>query len=248
MIIAQVESTKRYIGCLDTGRELVESLKAICAEKGIDCAHISGYGYLEDPVIQQYSRVEKAYQAPKKAAGLFVSPDVHGSISLGTDDCPDVLLFFSGGAAERGRSKSVTGRVVSATVRQFEFFIDTVDNVLLKRLKCADTGLDLWLQMLPAGFKAGPTQIRGESATVQEEPDQDEEDFGEDDLQIEEGDWLSHPRLGMCYVLTFDGEDRIKVRLGSGRIAELLMSMFKLSLEGVQEGGRVFKVEVRKRR
>ena len=49
-------------------------------------------------------------------------------------------------------------------------------------------------------------------------------------------------------MVQFDGEDRIKVKLQSGRIAELMMTMFRLSLDGVREGGKVYKVTVRKRR
>ena len=125
------------------------------------------------------------------------------------------------------------------------FCIQTVENVVLHRLKDKSSGLGLWLQMLPAGIAATPPpMVEDEEVEDLEE----EEDFNEDELQIEDGDWLSHPRLGMCHVMSFDGEDRIKVRLQSGRIAELMMSMFRLTLEGVKDEGKVFKVEVRKRR
>jgi len=248
MIFAQVESSRSFVGCLDVQCELLASMKAICDEKGIDSAHITGYGYLEDPVIQKYSRAEAGYIAPQKQDGMYVVPLIHGSVSVGEDDKPEVLLFVQGAASERGRTKTIAGRLVSATVRQFEFFIQTVDNVILNRLTDKQTGLHLWLQMLPVGMKCEPTMAQTAAGAPALSGPSEEEDFGDDDLQIEEGDWLNHPRLGMCYVMTFDGEDRIKVRLKSGRIAELLMAMFKLTLEGVREGGKVFKVEVRKRR
>jgi len=245
MIFAKADPTSTYVGCLDRGTEVVASLQALCTEKGVGTAYISGYGYLEKPVTQAFSRNEKAYIAPKEHEGLFVVPSVQGSISLGEKGKPEIILFFHGAASGRGRSKTVTGRLMSADVVQFEFCIQTVENVVLHRLKDKSSGLGLWLQMLPAGIAATPPpMVEDEEVEDLEE----EEDFNEDELQIEDGDWLSHPRLGMCHVMSFDGEDRIKVRLQSGRIAELMMSMFRLTLEGVKDEGKVFKVEVRKRR
>ena len=61
------------------------------------------------------------------------------------------------------------------------------------------------------------------------------------------GDWLNHPRLGMCCVVLSDGEERVKCRLSSGRVAELMLSLFRLKAAGVKEGGRIYDVEVRKK-
>jgi predicted DNA-binding protein with PD1-like motif len=246
MIFAKADPTSTYIGCLDRGTDVVASLEALCADKGVGTAFISGYGYLENPVTQAFSQAEKGYIASQEHGGLFVAPSIQGSISMGEGGKPKVILFFQGAASGRGRSKTVTGRLLSADVVQFEFCIHTVENVVLHRMKDKSTGLGLWLQMLPAGISV-PASL---TLDGNDEPDEveEEEDFNEDELQIEDGDWLSHPRLGMCYVMTFDGEDRLKVRLQSGRIAELMMSMFRLSLEGIKDGGKVFKVEVRKKR
>lgn len=247
MIFAKADPTNTYIGCLDRGMDVVASLEALCTDKGVATAFISGYGYLENPVTQAFSRAEKGHIASQEHEGLFVTPSVQGSISMGEGGKPKVILFFQGVASGRGRSKAVAGRLLSADVVQFEFCIHTVENVVLHRMKDKSTGLGLWLQMLPAGI-AVPASLTLDGGLEPEELEPEEEDFNEDELQIEDGDWLSHPRLGMCHVMTFDGEDRLKVRLQSGRIAELMMSMFRLSLEGIKDGGKVFRVEVRKRR
>jgi len=245
MILAQVEASRSYVGCLDPGSQVVASLKALCKEKGIECAVISGYGYLEDPVLQKYLRSERGYSAPVKEEGMFVSPFVHGSLSLGEDGTSELLLFMDGTISERGRSRTVAGRLLEAVVRQFEFHMMTVDNVILHRMKDKPSGLALWLQMLPSGL--GVKLPTPSEATQEIEFQPLDEDVLEEDVMLVSGDWLNHPRLGMCQVISYDGEDRIKVKLQSGRIAELLMSMFILTLEGVREGGRVFRVEVRKK-
>jgi hypothetical protein len=147
--------------------------------------------------------------------------------------------------------KTIAGQIASATVRQFEFLIQTVDNLLLKRVREPRTGLELWLQALPTGLTGSPPPTAIERGGFQEElirQREEEVELGEEEPSLRPGDWLDHPRLGQCYVISYDGAERIKVKLQSGRIAELLMSMFRLSLAGVREGGRVYAVEMRKKK
>jgi predicted DNA-binding protein with PD1-like motif len=247
MIFAQIQPGRSFIGCLDLQCELVTSIAAVCKDKSIDCAFVSGYGYLEDPVFVRYSRGEKGYTAPAVDEGVFVC-QVLGSVSAGEDDRPNVTLFLNGAVSERGRSRSVSGQIVEARVRQFEFLLTTVDNVVLKRLKEKQTGMHLWLQMLPAGFGGGVVDAPQLSAAMAGALASERDDSIDDEPNLKEGDWLNHPRLGMCRVLLYDGEERIKVRLASGRIAELMMSLFHLTSEGVRDGSRVYAVEVRKRK
>lgn len=246
MILARVEATRSFVGSLDAGSELVASLAALCKEKGVDCALISGYGYVENPHLQGYSRADKGLSEPQEHDGAFVIPMVNGSISVNDQNVPEVVLFVQGAASGRSRSKTIAGQLAAADVIQFEFFIQTVDNVVLHRIKERSSGLHLWLQMLPAGIGGRP--VLEDIDLGEDEVDEEDDEFIDEELEINAGDWLNHPRLGMCHVVHFDGEDRIKVKLQSGRIAELMMTMFKLSLDGVREGGKVYKVTVRKRR
>lgn len=253
MIFAEVHGSRTFVGCLDHGSEVIASLLALCKDKGIDCGYISGYGYVEDPKIRQFSRSEKKYLPGRKQEGLFVTSSLQGSISTGDKDKPTLQLFCQLAASGRGRTKAVAGQLVSASVLQVEFVIHTVDNVELLRLNEKETGLDVWLQLLPAGVGSdyaapGPRSRQQLFRGPQPSRSEEEDDYNDDDINIRGGDWLDHPRLGMCYVMTYDGEDRIKVRLQSGRIAELLVSMFRLSLGGVKEGGKIYKVEMRKRK
>ena len=248
MIIAQVLESRSFIGCLDAGCDLTGSLLALGKDKGIDTAFVTGYGYVTDPVLSMYSLSEGRYMEPRKQPGTYLFSSVSGSLSPGEDGEPELQIFGTGAASGRGRTRSVAGRFVSGTVVQFEFFLRSVDNVVLKRLVNEETGLHLWLQLLPVGAEATrsvPTVASVRKPLIRSSRLDDEE--MDEDLSFNEGDWLDHPRLGMCRILLHDGEDRIKVRLGSGRIAELLVPMFKLSLSGVKDGGKVYKVEMRKR-
>jgi len=251
MIFAQLHGSRTFIGCVDFKSELVASIKALCAEKGIECGYVTGYGYLENPALYLYSRSEKKYLAAQPNEGLFLSSSVSGAVSLGDDGKLDVQLFCQASASDKGRVKTIAGQIASATVRQFEFVIVAVDNLLLKRAREPHTGLQLWLQALPTGLTGSPPPAGMEKGTFQDElirQREEEVELGEEEPVLKSGDWLDHPRLGPCYVISYDGAERIKVKLQSGRIAELLMSMFRLSLAGVREGGHIYAVEMRKRR
>ncbi|MBM4371384.1 MAG: hypothetical protein FJ098_06995, partial [Deltaproteobacteria bacterium] len=69
-----------------------------------------------------------------------------------------------------------------------------------------------------------------------------------DDIDLERGDWLDHPRLGQCQVLARDNDERVPVKLPSGRVAELHLGLFKLFRVGRKQGGTVYKVEVRRKK
>ncbi len=249
MIIAQVQGSRTFIGCLDLGSELVRSLKAVLEDRGIETAFITGYGYLEDPGIFLYSRAEKDYGLAKKHEGMWVAAAIQGSLSKGENDKPDLTLFVEATQTEGGRTKTVAGQLATATVRQFEFLVTTVDNVALKRSRERTGNIQQWLMMFPAGASADAVAMRDE--TTQQFPatweDSDQGLSPEEEVLLHPGDWLNHPRLGMCCVVLSDGEERVKCRLSSGRVAELMLSLFRLKAAGVREGGRVYDVEVRKK-
>jgi len=248
MIIAQVQGSRTFIGCLDLGSELVRSLKAVLDDRGIETAFITGYGYLEDPAVFLYSRAEKDYGLAKKHEGMWVTAGLQGSLSRGEKDKPELVLFMEATQTEAGRTKTIAGQLASATVRQFEFLVQTVDNVALKRSKERTGNIQQWLMMFPAGATADSQAFRDET-TQQFDPtwQEDEPVVAEEEVTLLPGDWLNHPRLGMCCVVLSDGEERVKCRLASGRVAELMLSLFRLKGAGVKDGGRVYDVEVRKK-
>ena len=249
MIIAQVQPSRTFIGCLDLGSELVRSLKAVLDDRGVETAFITGYGYLEDPNLFLYSRADKDYSLAKKQEGMWVVAALQGSISKGENDKPQLTLFMQGTRTEAGRTTTVAGQVASATVRQFEFLVTTVDNVSLRRAKERTGNVLQWLMMYPAGANADiAIPVRDETTQQFDSSFEEDERSGSDeDVVLHPGDWLNHPRLGMCCVVLSDGEERVKCRLASGRVAELMLSLFKLRGAGVKDGGRVYDVEVRKK-
>ena len=55
------------------------------------------------------------------------------------------------------------GQLASATVRQFEFWVNTVDNVALKRSRERTGNIMQWLMMFPAGAAADAQPMRDET-------------------------------------------------------------------------------------
>ncbi len=250
MIIAQTDKGAGLMGCLDVGSDLVASMRSICVNKNVHCGFISAYGYLQDPRLTIYSRAQKNWSNPQQHEGMYVTASLQGSVSLGEDDQPDVTLFCHLTPSGMPRAKAVAGCLYEAKVLFIEFLITPVEGVTFRRITDESTGLQPWLQMLPAGthYATPPSttslpSLDGVASllrSVREEQDEDE-----DEIVLESGDWLNHPRFGMCRVERFDGDERVKVKLASGRVAELLVSMFRLSLGGVRDGARVIEATMR---
>jgi len=135
-------------------------------------------------------------------------------------------------------------------VIQFEFLIEVFDSISLRRMHDPDTGLDLWLQAMPAGTEADDELV---AAPARREPEtggrrSEVEEIELDEIELERGDWLDHPRLGQCQVLARDNDERVPVKLPSGRVAELHLGLFKMFRAGRKQGGSVYKVEVRRKK
>ena len=69
------------------------------------------------------------------------------------------------------------------------------------------------------------------------------------DIEINEGDWLDHPTLGTCRVLTTDEDEHVSIELESGRRVELHLGLIQLTPAGTHDkGGRRFAVSIARRR
>jgi len=251
MIFTEVGGSRRMIGSLDRELEVIGSLKDACRQNGVHCGHLRAVGYLRDPTLRRYSRSQGGYLAPEVHEGVYLLAGCEGFISLGEGEEVDLLLHTVVAASGVGRNKLVAGQLVGGEVIEFEFLLEVFDNLLLRRMRDTASGLDLWLQAMPVGAAPEvplpaepPTPAEIEAMTRRGEP----QEIELDDIDLERGDWLDHPRLGQCQVLARDNDERVPVKLPSGRVAELHLGLFKLFRVGRKQGGTVYKVEVRRKK
>jgi len=250
MIFTEIGQSRKMVGSLDRELDVIDSLKDLCKQHDIHCGHIRAVGYVKDPALRRYSRSQSAYLAAETFQGVYQLTGCDGFISLGENDEVDLMLHTVAAASGVGRNKVVVGQLVGGEVIQFEFLIDVFDSLSLRRMHDTATGLELWLQAMPAG-DAAEDSLPLAAPLVDADPNTPHMEAHEielDDVALERGDWLDHPRLGQCQVLARDNDERVPVKLPSGRVAELHLGLFKMFRIGRKQGGTVYKVEVRRRK
>ncbi len=252
MIFTEIGQSRKMVGNLDRELDVIGSLKELCKQNGIHCGHLRAVGYVKDPELRRYSRSQSAYLEPETFKGVYQLTGCEGFLSLGETDADetDLMVHTVAAASGVGRNKVVVGQLVGGEVIQFEFLIEVFESISLRRMHDASTGLGLWLQAMPTGEDATdeaaevPAAKEPDAGSRRAEP----EEIELDEIELERGDWLDHPRLGQCQVLARDNDERVPVKLPSGRVAELHLGLFRMFRIGRKQGGTVYKVEVRRKK
>ncbi len=251
MIFTEIGQSRKMVGSLDRELDVIDSLKDLCKHHDIHCGNIRAVGYVKAPELRRYSRSQSAYLAAETFQGVYQLTGCEGFISVGENEEIDLMIHTVAAASGVGRNKIVVGQLVGGEVIQFEFLIEVFESLSLRRMHDTATGLELWLQAMPAGNAAEEYLSPAVAPSMDEDPNAPHTESHEielDDVSLERGDWLDHPRLGQCQVLARDNDERVPVKLPSGRVAELHLGLFKMFRIGRKQGGTVYRVEVRRKK
>lgn len=256
MIITQTHKRRTFVGSMNLGTDLVESLKSICVDNTIFCAQFSAVGYLEDVALRAFDAKRKRYKDPVKHAGTFHGVSITGNVSLANRQT--VVQCHVIGTVHEGEAppRLVSGELLSGKVVSIEFHLTTNDDIRLYRAEDARTGLDAWLHV---EFGEGPLPRVEDERKIEVIAPTDKRrrpnkavavavaDDGPDELEIREGDLINHPTLGRCEVSDGDGDERWRVKLASGRTVELHLGLLELTPMPNEGERRVFKVTIKRR-
>lgn len=257
MIITQTHKRRTFIGSMNAGTDLIEGLKSICVDNTIFCGVFTAVGYLRDVTMRSFDAGRKRYYDPTTHEGVFHAVSLRGNISL-VERQTAVRCHAIGAVDDPDGSPSLhSGEVLKGEIISIEFTLETADDIRLYRAHDERSGLDPWLHVefeasgppspptpttLPVRtpLEAQKTTPRAATAPTKA-PEQQE-------LDIRPGDHLNHPTLGRCEVVGSDSEDRLTIRLESGRVVELHLGLLELTPLKSDDGQRLFKVSIRRRR
>ena len=252
MIITQTRQQRSFVGSMNPGEDLVAALVKICVDNSIFCAHFSGTGYLKNGRIRNYNHAKAGFDPTRTLEqGTFHVVSLHGNVSL--RDRKTVLKLHVVGTLHVDEGQPdvlVSGELVDGEVLSFEFSLSTIDDIRLYRDDDARTGLDPWLHMDLGGGPPPPARESDEIPLLPSAPGA-KSDAGPQKYEafIEVGDWIDHPTLGQCQVVTTDDDERAKIQLASGRRVELHLGLLDLSHGGDHpDGGKLFNAAIRRRR
>lgn len=132
-----------FVGRLNSGDDLFESLSKFCEEKNIKCAHISLIGAVKNIKLGYYKQIEKQYIELDSLSdkGPFEITSCSGNVSL-KDDKPALHLHIIVCDKE---GKCFGGHLIKGVeVFACEFVISVFEGEPLNRGIDKTTGLPLW--------------------------------------------------------------------------------------------------------
>lgn len=261
MILTQPQKRRHFVGSLNSGDELVETLRALCVDNKILCGSFSGQGYLLNPKMRSFDGKGRRYRDPVVHEGTFHCVSLEGTISL-VDNQTSIRCHAVGAVVPEtpsGKFGFASGEILEAEVLGLEFTLDTADDVRLYRDHDSRSGLDAWLHV---NFVTddGPIyrhQPSADAPTAPVRPSTASAESGsgrelataDGTIEVREGDFLDHPTLGRCEVVDAEQADRITIKLESGRLVELHTGLITVEEKETKKGGkRVFAVAIKRRR
>jgi predicted DNA-binding protein with PD1-like motif len=244
MIFTETREGRRFVGDLDPGTPLVQHLTGLAKTHRISSAEIRASGWLQGVRLRAFVPGQGLGE-PVATEGIVHVVGLHGSVSL-TAEQPVVVLHAALFALDSGASRH--GVIVEAEVVSLEVLVETFDDVTLHRIRDRKSGLERWLDLTiheGSALGSGPESVRSGREAMEAMPSR----LLDEDLQydLRMGDYLEHPRLGRCEVIQVIDDDRIAIRLDSGRIAQLHLGLLRLTRQGRAGARQVFSVEVRRR-
>lgn len=271
MILTQTHKRRSFVGSLNAGSDLIETFRRLCVDNHILCGFFTGTGYLQNARLRTFDARTKAFTEARLHPGTFHAVTLTGNISLAGRET-SIRCHVTG--LSRGPEGELApgmvpagGEVVAGEVVGLEFTLESVDDLKLYRDHDERSGLDGWLRLEFASGGGNPVvrqaprepgEVPAAKAAPAPAPARkkpapsvlDDEPTTEETLQeIRVGDLLNHPTLGQCVVVSTDLEDRLQIKLESGRVVELHTGLVDIAPFRPGPGGeRVFAVSIRRRR
>tara|TARA_B100000029_G_scaffold465884_1_gene500864 strand:- start:2965 stop:3687 length:723 start_codon:yes stop_codon:yes gene_type:complete len=240
MIVVESQKRRGFIGRLETGQDVVAGIRDFCVRERVETAFFSGFGYVSNPVVRIFRPEHKRYlKGEENLTGHYLLTSVQGSVSF-HQEARELNIMATCRHAETG--DVVVAELLEAEVISFEFSVRSFDDVRLYRDHDEHTGLRQWVMMeLVDG--SGQEETPVESA----EPEASAQADTAEPIEIAIGDFLEHPRLGLCEVIDLVGDSRLAIRLQTDRIVELHRGIINLESKGEKDGHRVFNVSIRRK-
>jgi len=242
MIVSESTKTRAFIGRLETGQDVVGSMRELSVRRRIETGYFSGFGYVRNPVIRVFRPEHRRYlKASETLEGDYLATQVNGTVSFHKDERE---LNVTGVLVEVESREVVVGEILEAEVVSFEFNVQTYDDVRLFRDDDAATGLRQWVMM---ELLDQPKSKKKSTASKSVDEIAEVTPEGTEEIEVNVGDFLEHPRLGTCEVVDLTDDSRIAIKIQTGRIVELHRGIVKLDRIESREGHQVYSVAIRRK-
>jgi predicted DNA-binding protein with PD1-like motif len=254
MIVSQFQDVRRFMGRLDPGQDVVAGFKTVCRENSISNGWIQATAVLRRPSVAAFLADGKGLGKAATLEGVAFSPSMSGNVSI-EGDTLNVRLYATcyetngEGAVAKGMGLVRSGEVVLC-----EFLLVALDDAALVR-QSDGHGFAPWVQVQAGGeVRAKPSAPRAPEGPAPRPaaapafvPADEDETSELSILDMKEGDYVDHPKFGICRIVHAPMDDKVSIRLGNGKHVDLHLGVMRVLPAKMIGGRKVFQVEVRRK-
>jgi predicted DNA-binding protein with PD1-like motif len=244
MFSREVRTSRQVVGRIHRGRRLQEALQELAVQRGLTAGWISALGAFEWIDVTEYCQATQTYEEAHRFERCELLSMV-GNLSM-KDGEPFWHLHATISRRENGQEVVYGGHVADAQIFALEFRVECLDDVQLARSLDEPTGLHLWAEpTAQTDSSASPTASSAVSepaipsawarvAAVSAEATKPEKTV---EYKPERGDWIDHPKFGLCKLEGLSGAGVGIIRLPDGLRKKIHFSVLRV-LAPRQDGER----------
>jgi predicted DNA-binding protein with PD1-like motif len=247
MIVLESQRRRGLIGRLETGKDVLESMRDLCVREKVETATFTGFGYIRNPTIQIFRPEHRRYvKAPETHEGDYLATSINGSVSF-HQDARELNVSIAATSVKDG--SVIAGELISGEVISFEFSIQSFDDVRLFRDVDPNTGLRQWVMMeIIEEETVEKVEDSGVAKSTKKVAPEPPVALGDTHIDIKTGDFLEHPKLGMCEVVELIGDSRLAIKLPNDRVVELHRGIVRLEFVEEKDEHSVYRVSIKRKR
>lgn len=231
----QTHASRHIVGRVFRGRGLQEALRELVDEHDLQTAWLNALGAFEWIDLTEYSQTDQRYEKPHRFERCELLA-MQGNLSE-RDGEPFWHLHATVSLREGDRDVTYGGHVVDAVVFALEFRIDCFDDLALSRSHDEATGLHLWSKAEgAAGAGAQVTGDRPITWAMAAEASTLEPAVGPESMPAR-GEWLDHPKFGVCKIEGLSGDGVCIIKLPNARRKKIQIGALQV-LAPRQDGTR----------
>lgn len=253
MFAREVRASRQVLGRIPRGRRVQEALRELATEYGLEAAWFSALGAFEWVEVTEYRQDSQTYEEAHRFERCELLSMV-GNLSI-KDGEPFWHLHATISRRENGRELVYGGHLVDAEIFALEFRVECFDDLRLTRSFDEATGLHLWAdapghseslrssatpsvtaeQALPSAW----AQVAAVSAEATKSDEAVE-------YKPQRGDWIDHPKFGLCKLDGLSASGVGIIRLPDGRRKKLQLSALRVLAPRQDGQRRIFPVKPKK--
>ena len=240
MIFTETREGRRFVGEFDPGMPVMASLHQVSNQYRIATGWIRGSGFIVDPILRGVLE-NGGLSEPTPHPGRFMIGSFDAIISEQGGELDIVVRVL----LHREDGHIAVGVLEEGISGSLELVCQTCDDITLRRYNDESAGLSRWLDVAVNVAEAVPEVVKSGRVAMEAMPSRLLEPNEMPTLKV--GDWLEHPRLGQCEVAQVVDDDRVSIKMESGKVAQLHLGLLTLTRATRRRGRTVYDVQIRRR-